>query len=104
FGAESQPTEIKVDNQPYYLMLRHKRFGLPLSMRLIDFTKEVHPNTEVARSYKSKVEIDTGGLKRELTIFMNNPLRYKNYTFYQSSYAIDAKGRELSTLAVVRNS
>ena len=42
--------------------------------------------------------------ERELIIFMNNPLRYKNYTFYQASYSVDARGRELSTLAVVKNS
>ena len=34
---------------------------------------------------------------------MNHPLRYAGYTFYQASYAIDATGRETSTLAVVHN-
>ena len=34
---------------------------------------------------------------------MNHPLRHAGYTFYQASYAIDATGRETSTLAVVHN-
>ena len=34
---------------------------------------------------------------------MNEPLRFKDYTFYQASYQIDAMGREASTLAVVKN-
>ena len=33
---------------------------------------------------------------------MNQPLRYKGYSFYQSSY-IDANGTEFTVLAVVNN-
>ena len=35
---------------------------------------------------------------------MNRPLRYRGYTFYQSSYAEDGRGGESSTFSVVRNS
>ena len=96
--------KLKINQSTYFFALRHKRYPLPLTVKLIDFMKEVHPGTDVARSYKSKVEIESNGLNRETVIFMNNPLRYKNYTFYQASYSIDAQGRESSTLAVVRNS
>ena len=104
YGGEANPTMIRWDNKNFYFMLRHKKFVLPLSMKLLDFMKEVHPNTDTARSYKSRVEITTEGLSRELTIFMNHPLSYKNYTFYQASYSVDAQGSEHSTLAVVKNS
>ncbi|MCA9408074.1 MAG: hypothetical protein KC733_05255, partial [Candidatus Omnitrophica bacterium] len=53
--------------------------------------------------YESLVEIDANGLKRQVLIYMNHPLRYKDYTFYQASYAIDKLSREYSTLAVVKN-
>jgi hypothetical protein len=43
-------------------------------------------------------------MTRKTVIFMNNPLRYQNLTFYQASYSVDEGGRERSTLAVVRNS
>jgi len=36
-------------------------------------------------------------------IYMNNPLRYKDYTVYQASYDSDSVGRQSSTLAVVKN-
>ncbi len=103
FGREEMATPLKIGKETFYFMLRRKRHALPLTLKLMDFTKEVHPNTDVARSYKSKVEIQSNGLNREVTIFMNNPLRYKNYTFYQASYSVDAKGRESSTFAVVKN-
>ena len=103
-GKEAIATPLPIGKETYYFMLRRKRYVLPLTVKLIDFMKEVHPGTEVSRSFKSKVEIDANGLSREVTVFMNNPLRYKNYTFYQASYAINEQGRELSTFAVVKNS
>ena len=57
----------------------------------------------MASNYESTVEIDTGDLRRTTRIFMNNPLRYKDYTFYQSSYSIGPNGAESSVLSVVKN-
>ncbi len=104
FGGDEMATPLQIGQETYQCLLRRKHTPLPLTVKLIDFMKEVHPNTDIARSYKSKVEIESNGLNRETIIFMNNPLRYKNYTFYQASYSVDAQGRESSTLAVVKNS
>src|SRR3989338_3076295 len=104
FGADEMATSLQIGQETYQCLLRRKRTPLPLTVKLIDFIKENHPNTDIARSYKSKVEIESNGLSRETIIFMNNPLRYKNYTFYQASYSVVAQGRESSTLAVVKNS
>ena len=73
----------------------------------------------MAKSYESLVEVvqpgaasgtmanmiraDNRGYRRDVRIYMNNPLRYKDYTFYQASYDVDAAGRQYSTLAVVKN-
>ena len=105
YGAEDTPLKITQGGQDYFLQLRHKNFPLPFLLRLRDFTVEWHPNTEVARSYKSLVEVipPGGGGSREVLISMNKPLRYKNFTLYQASYSIDKFGRESSTLAVVKN-
>ncbi len=56
----------------------------------------------MARSYESRVLIHTPELDREVVISMNKPLRYDDYTLYQSSYSQTEQG-ESSTLAVVRN-
>ncbi len=104
YGVEPQDYLLKRGGEVYHFKLRRKRYPLPLTVRLIDFIKEVHPNTDVARSYQSRVEIQSPGLSRDVVISMNRPLRYKNFTFYQASYAVDGSGREFSTLAVVKNS
>ena len=107
YGAEDKPLKVSRDDRDHFLQLRRKNFPLPFLLRLKDFTAEWYPNTEVARSYKSLVEVvppGGAGASREVLISMNKPLRYKNFTLYQSSYAVDKAGRESSTLAVVRNS
>jgi len=104
YGAEIDPTQIGANGKQYFMALRHRRYPLPITVKLLDFMMEKHPGTEVARSFKSRVEIEHDGITREVLISMNEPLRFKNYTFYQASYQIDAMGREYSTLAVVRNS
>jgi hypothetical protein len=104
YGGESEATSIEASGQPYALMLRRKRIELPFVLTLKRFDMEFHPGTEIARSYQSLVEIEHEGLKREILIYMNHPLRYKDYTLYQASYSIDQMGRERSTLAVVKNS
>lgn len=104
YGGDENPTEIQNKGTAYAMQLRRKTFLLPFTVRLKDFMMELHPNTQIARSYKSLVEVMTpDGASREVLISMNQPLRYKNFTLYQSSYSIDEAGRESSTLAVVRN-
>jgi hypothetical protein len=104
YGGEHEPLLIDKGEETYHVMLRRKRFTLPFILRLKDFMMERHPNTDIARSYQSLVEVFTNGVPREALISMNKPLRYKDFTLYQASYSIDDFGREHSTLAVVRNS
>ena len=105
YGAEARATPVDIDGQTYYFILRHQRFPLPFTIRLDHFKAEFHPGTDMAKSYESLVTITTGSLERQVRIYMNNPLRYKDYTVYQASYDTDsATGRQSSTLAVVKNS
>ena len=77
---------------------------LPIKIKLLDFEKTVHPGSGIPRSFSSRVEIESANMKRRAVISMNRPLRYHDYTFYQSSYAQDGLGKESSTFSVVRNS
>ena len=103
YGAERIPTPIEAGGKTYHLSLRLKRYPMPFTLKLVEFIKEEHPGTQTARSFKSKVAVDTGGQWREKPITMNNPLRHREYTFYQSSFSVDQFRNESSTLAVVRN-
>ena len=103
YGREESPTKIETHGQTYYAHLRLKHLPLPFSLKLLDFRMAVHPGTQMASSYESEVEVHSPKLTRKTIISMNKPLRYKDFTFYQASYRVDQEGREISTMAVVKN-
>lgn len=96
------PQTLQVDGHIFYITLRKIHHQLPFSIELIDFEKQVHPGTGMARSYQSVVNIIEGGAKRKVTISMNKPLRSHDYTLYQASFS-QVDGRETSVLTVVKN-
>ena len=94
--------EIFIDGKTYKVALRRAQANLPFSVELLDFKKELYPGTDNARAYQSTVRIQDGAMEWESVISMNAPLRYKGYTFYQSSFFQTPQG-EVSVLAVVWN-
>lgn len=94
--------KIDYNGFEYAVILQPKRTYLPFDIELIEVTKINHPNSEIAKSYSSEVNVlDNNNIKRKL-ITMNNPLRFKGYTFYQAHYEEEA-GIKTSVLAVVKN-
>jgi cytochrome c biogenesis protein ResB len=106
YGDDNQPTSIEIGDKKFSLSLRKKKIPLPLQMTLLDFKMKMYPNSNIPKSYESKVTIKGEGsdsVEREVVISMNKPLRFKEYTFFQSSYFIDRGGAEYTVLAVVKN-
>ena len=93
---------LKWKNSIYIAEIRPIRTYLPFFIHLIDFEKNYYPGTDRKRSYKSSVEITDHLSKQKRVIKMNQPLRYKGYTFYQSSF-IEKKKSEATVLAAVKN-
>lgn len=102
FEGLAAPDAITVSGHHYTIGLKPVERILPFDVRLMHFTKSDYPGTEEARAYRSDVEVSDNGLKWKTTIEMNQPLRYKGYTLYQSSYVTDGD-KQLSVLAVVKN-
>jgi hypothetical protein len=102
-GGENAPLRLDANGETHRLRLQRKKYPLPFTVRLVDFKKEEHPGTQIARNFESTVEIRTPEAVRDVRIFMNNPLRHRSFTFYQSSYSIDQAGNETSVFAVVEN-
>lgn len=94
--------EIVTNDKTYRFSLRRESRQLPFSIELIDFKKEVYPGTTMAKAYRSTVLIRDGSTVWESVISMNEPLRYKGYTFFQSSFIATPQG-DISVLAVVWN-
>ena len=93
---------VKWKNEVYIVELRPIRTYLSFSIHLIDFEKTYYPGTDKPRSYQSSVEIIDQSIKQKRMIKMNQPLRYKGYTFYQSSFIEEGKS-ESTVLAAVKN-
>lgn len=90
------------EERRFILDLRPVRTALPFTLQLNDFEKDVYPGTNMARSYRSDIILHDGKLAWHSIISMNEPLRYKGYTFYQSSF-LRNEGKEITVLAVVKN-
>lgn len=102
-GYLARPLSLTVGGRDLQLVLRPERYYKPYYLHLIDFRFDRYAGTEKAKNFSSRIRLerpDTGE-NRELTIRMNEPLRYDGKTFFQSSFD---KETELSTvLQVVDN-
>ena len=97
---------VRVGDKVYELALRPKRYYKSYQFTLKDVKAENYLGTTTARHYASTVDIidKTRSVDEVKTIWMNNPLRFANETFYQSSYHKEPNGVEHTTLSVVANS
>ncbi|MCB0379326.1 MAG: cytochrome c biogenesis protein ResB, partial [Bdellovibrionales bacterium] len=78
---------------------------LGFQLKLEDFRVGRYQGTRRAASYESDVSIvDKDAPEGKITISMNEPLKYKGFTFYQSSFQEDEMGRPtVSILSVNRD-
>ena len=102
FLGQSIPQTLSVDGQDYEIVFRRTRSYLPFSIELLDFKKVLHPGTNIPKSYSSDINLIENGVSRHVVIQMNEPLRHKGYTFFQSSFIESMEG-ETTVLAAVKN-
>ncbi|MEM9588262.1 MAG: cytochrome c biogenesis protein CcsA, partial [Planctomycetota bacterium] len=97
--------EIQVDDQSYQLGMRLHREVKPYWVKLDDVQRTNYSGTSTPRDYSSFIRIIDSevGVDRKQRVWMNNPMRYRGETFYQSSYDVLPNGKELTGLQVVRN-
>ncbi len=103
----AKPQSIEVSGKSYTMTMRPVRAYKPYTMTLLKTTHAVYPGTEIPKDFRSRVLIENPETseKREVDIWMNNPLRYAGLTFYQYQMGKDEldRSRGTSTLQVVRN-
>ncbi len=94
--------EFDLDGRRYQLGLRFKKTYLPFTLQLLKFTHDRYPGTNIPSNFASQVRLihPEAGVDKEVRIFMNFPLRYGGYTFFQASFA---KQDTASMFQVVRN-
>ena len=94
---------LKTSEGEIAIQLERKKQKLPFALSLQDFRKIDYPGTVKAREFQSDITIQDQDLLWPVQISMNNPLRYKGYTFYQSSFD-QQNDIEITVLSVVKNS
>ena len=97
---------VTVDGTSYDLGLKFHREVKPYWVQLVDVRRVNYSGTDTPRDYSSFIRIvdEATGEDRRERVWMNNPLRYRGETFYQSSYTPLPSGKEMTGIQVVRNS
>jgi ABC-type transport system involved in cytochrome c biogenesis permease subunit len=98
--------KVRVGDKTYEVSLRFERSYKPYSIHLIDLRKDDYVGTSTVKNYASDIRLvdNDRHVDRELSIWMNNPLRFAGETFYQSNYHFDPRTAvETTTLQVVQN-
>lgn len=90
------------ENEKIEVLLLRKNADLPFSIVLNDFRKIDYPGTQKAQGYESDITVQDGLATWPVTVSMNNPYRYRGYTFFQSSFDT-IQDRELTVFTVVDN-
>ncbi len=97
---------IRLGDQEYMLGLRLKHVYKPYSVTLSDVEARNYLGTDIPNWFSSDILIQDASQSAAANrqkVWMNNPLRYGDETFYQSGYQKLPDGREYSVLQIVKN-
>lgn len=103
FDKFPKPPEFEIGDHIYKIIITRANRDLPFSLTLEKFTQGLYPGSNNAKSYRSDVTVTDGDNKWPSVIEMNEPLRYKGFTIYQSSFDLSG-GSAFTVLNVVENS
>lgn len=80
--------ELALGEEPVTVEYLPAQRDLPVTIKLLDFRKIDYPGTQMAAGFESDVQLSDPqrGIILMRKISMNNPLRYRGFSFYQSSY------------------
>jgi len=108
-AAADECDTVVADGRDWRLQLRFRRSYKPYVVRLDDVRRINYSASETPRDYSSYVTFidNVNGAEQKGRIWMNNPVRYRGETFYQSTYSQidlgDGEQAELTGLQVVAN-
>ena len=97
------PLELSNGSDSVKLKIDQKEIKLPYQITLERFQMNKNPGTNNPASFESFVQLLDGrnneGVKKH-HVFMNNPIKHDDFTFYQSSYFPVSKDQYGSVLSV----
>ena len=97
------PQTFEHGGRSYVIAMRFTRSYKPFTLTLLKFSHDKYSGTEIPKNFSSRIRLETpaGKEDREVLVYMNNPLRYDGFTFYQASF--EPGNDKVTILQVVRN-
>lgn len=89
---------LYLDDRAYLISFGHRQLDLAFPIKLNNFIIGKYQGTDRAASYESEVEVPGRGNVR---ISMNEPMQYKGFTFYQSSFEKNERGEPVISILSV---
>ncbi|HSP43277.1 MAG TPA: cytochrome c biogenesis protein ResB [Luteolibacter sp.] len=105
-GASFHPFTVERDGRVFIVDMRKRLWPMPFTVQLDEFTAEFHPGTNRPAKFVSKITRVENDSEAEVTIQMNEPMRYEGLTFFQASYGPPGAGpgeRMYSVFEIVKN-
>lgn len=95
-------SELTLNGHRLILEYRPAQREVPFTIKLLDFRKIDYPGTQMAWGFEADVQLTDPqrGVILMRKISMNNPLKYRGYSFFQSSFI---PGDPETTVLSVRN-
>jgi len=95
---------VELGDDTLELTFGQQRKRLPFQVRLEEFAIDRHPGTQQPAMFRSRVVLTDAqhGVEMRKAIEMNDPLAYRNFDLYQSSYRTDGT-QMVSVLGVSRD-
>lgn len=98
--TDNSNVSLLIDGKKYVIGIKKSHMDLPFEFTLTKFKMDHNPGTLDPASYESFVRLFTKEGPSEHHIFMNNPLKYSGFTFYQASYFKDENENYGTVLSV----
>jgi hypothetical protein len=92
--------KLSVGNSKYEVYIKRSSVSLPFELNLTRFKMDTDPGTRNPASYESFVHLFSGEDSSKHHVYMNNPLKHNNLTFYQASYFPIGQNQYGSVLSV----
>lgn len=99
-SIQDHPQTVSCGGRSYDVYLRFRRTTVPYAVHLKDFVRSDYVGTDKPSDFSAFVRLQDAerGVDRDVRIWMNNPLRYRGDTIYQSGWTPDAEGTRLQVV------
>lgn len=99
---QQQPS-LKTKDGTYRFTLKRASQEMPFGLQIKELVQDLYPGTDTAKSYETQFTVMEKDHQWPAHVSMNDPLRYKGYTFYQASVLTLPNNERASVLNAVKD-